>query len=235
VPDSQRAIVVTSVRGRIILDEIGSVFVSFVFICTCPNEAINDKWLAMPSTPVERLKTPLRKLRVLLGEFGAPMSQEDFAAQTGLSVATVRSIENERRGLSEKILMAIATRWLAMWNPRDKEWHFLGTKKLYTKDLAQKVKPTREPAEQKLMVERLIDRLRAILEATGHEALPGQIMMLNRLLAKHVEETNLVVDLESTEPLWFLRAHPTADEMKLVAKYPGADRRSAKRTYSVPK
>jgi transcriptional regulator with XRE-family HTH domain len=175
----------------------------------------------MPSTPVERLKNPLRKLRVILGEFGAPMSQENFAAQTGLSVNTLRSIENQRLALSDNILTAIAARWLAMWNPRDKEWHFLGTKKLYTKELAEKVLPTREPAEQRLMVERLIDRLRTILAATSSESLPGQIMLLNRLLAKHVEETNLDVDLNATEPIWFLRAHATEPRMWLVAKYPG--------------
>ena len=174
----------------------------------------------MPSTPVERLKNPLRKLRVILGEFGAPMSQESFATQTGLSVNTLRSIENQRLSLSDNILTTIAARWLAMWNPRDKEWHFLGTKKPYTKELAEKVLPTREPAEQRLMVERLIDRLRTILAAASSESLPGQIMLLNRLLAKHVEETNLDVDLKPTEPIWFLRAHPTEPRMWLVAKYP---------------
>jgi hypothetical protein len=174
----------------------------------------------MPATPIDRLKNPLRKLRVILGEYGAPMSQEDFAAQTGLSVNTLRSVENQRLELSENILKPIAARWLAMWNPQDEEWHFLRTKKLYSKELAAKVLPTRPAAERRLIVEKLIDRLRDILAAVGDETLPGQAMLLNWLLSKHVKETDLPVNLGSTEPEWFLRAHPRADQMWLIAKYP---------------
>jgi transcriptional regulator with XRE-family HTH domain len=181
----------------------------------------------MPSTPPQRLKTSLRKLRVILGDYGAPMSQEKFASETGLSVNTLRAIENERLPLSENVLKPIAARWLAMWNPRDEEWHFLETKKLYDKELAKKVLPTRPPADDGLMIEKLIDRLRSILAAIGSEVLPGQIMLLNRLLRKFVEENSLNVDLNPTEPQWLLRRHPTEPRMWLVAEYPARARKNS--------
>jgi hypothetical protein len=179
----------------------------------------------MPTTPLERLKNPLRKLRVILGEFGSPMSQEVFAAQTGLSanaglsVNTLRSIENQRLPLSENILTIIKARWLAGWNTRDQEWHFLDTKKLYSKELAAKVKSP-SPADQRLMKQKLHERLDEILKATPPEALAGRIMLLSRDLVKHAKETGLAVDLRSTEPEWFLRPDLAADEMRLIAKYP---------------
>jgi transcriptional regulator with XRE-family HTH domain len=185
----------------------------------------------MPATPIDRLKNPLRKLRVILGEYGAPMSQEDFAKETGLSVNTLRSVENERLPLSETVLTPISARWLAMWNKRDQEWHFLQTKKLYSKELAAKVLPTRPTADRRLIVEKLLDRLRDILASVTDEALPGQAMLLNQLLTRHVEETELRVNLEPTEPIWFLRAHPKEPRMWLIAKY----RERKKRTQTVPK
>jgi transcriptional regulator with XRE-family HTH domain len=188
----------------------------------------------MPATPIDRLKNPLRKLRVILGEFGAPMSQEDFAKQTGLSVNTLRSVENQRLPLSENILRPIEARWLAMWDQRDKEWHFLQTRKLYSKELAAKVLPMRPQAEQTLIIEKLVERFRDILAAIEDKALPGQAMFLNRFLARHAEEFDLDVDLNPTEPFWFLRAHPTEPKMWLVAKYPER-KRKIKRTQTVPK
>lgn len=185
----------------------------------------------MPTTPIKRLKNPLRQLRVILGQYGAPMSQEEFATQTGLSVNTLRSVENERLPLSDDILAVVKARWLAGWDPRGKEWRFLETKKLFTKELSEKVLPARPQAERRLIEEKLVDRLRDILMATGDEALPGQAMLLNRLLAKHIQKTNLDVDLGPTEPVWFLRPHPSRSLMWLIAKYP----ERKKRTLTVPK
>jgi hypothetical protein len=185
----------------------------------------------MPATPIDRLKNPLRKLRVILGEYGAPMSQEDFAAQTGLSVNTLRSVENQRLALSENILKQVAARWLAMWNPRDAEWHFLQTKKLYSKELKAKVLPARSQADRRLIEEKLVDRLRDILAAVPDEVLPGQAMLLNSRLAEHVKETDLKVDLELTEPMWYLKAHPAKPKMWLIPKY----RERKRRTQTVPK
>jgi len=177
----------------------------------------------MPATPRERLKTPLRKLRVILGDYGAPMSQEEFAAQTGLSVDTVQAIENGRRNLTDNVLRIISTRWLAMWNPQDQEWHFLQTKKLYSKELAAKVLPTRPEAEEQLIRKKLHERLDDILDAARPEALPGQAMLLSQRLRDHAEETELDVDLNPTEPMWYLHGprEPITAESRtwLLAKY----------------
>jgi transcriptional regulator with XRE-family HTH domain len=186
----------------------------------------------MPATPIDRLKNPLRKLRVILGEFGAPMSQEEFAKKTGLSVNTLRSVENQRLPLSETVLKPIAARWQAMWNPRDNEWHFLQTKVLFTREIAAKILPKRPQADQEWIKGKLIERFRDIVEGIADEALPGQAMLLSETLAKYAKEAVPHVDLEPTEPVWFLRKHPTKPLMWLVAKYP---ERRKKRTQTVPK
>jgi hypothetical protein len=184
----------------------------------------------MPTTPVERLQTPLRKLRVILGEFGQPLSQEEFAKHSGLSLATVRGIENQRRSLSESCLAAIKGRLFAVWNPRDEEWHLLNEYgPLYTKLNAEKADtfPPKDPYLQDLMIHCLLERLLSVCKAIPHEQLVGHVMFLSKLLGDHAKEFELPVDLEGTEPVWHLIKKPTPwkrapmQEVALVAKYRG--------------
>ena len=187
----------------------------------------------MPATPRERLRNPLRQLRCILGDFGAPMSQEEFSAQTNLSIHTVRAVENQRLPLSRNVLSPIAKRWLVRWDPQNGGWLFLETNKLYSRELGVRVRPLRgSMPDKKLIRKSLHDRLDNILDAAGEKALPGEAMLLNQLLRDHVEETALPVDLNSTELAWSLHHGPETSPTWPIASYP---ERQKKRTQSVPK
>jgi hypothetical protein len=167
----------------------------------------------MPATPPERLRNPLRKLRVALGDFGQPLSQDEFARLTGLSIATVRGIENERRGLTDNVLLAIKARLWAKWMEEQAEWvPIYEPTRPYTRDdyLAVKELPPRDPYVMDYMIHVLVARFLAICHAATPEQLPGQIMVLNRLLWDHVREYlgSTKVDLDGTDPLWVLSLHP---------------------------
>jgi transcriptional regulator with XRE-family HTH domain len=160
----------------------------------------------VPTTPVERLKTPLRQLRVILGDFGAPLSQEEFAQASGLSLTTVRSIENERRPLSPDCLRTIKKKLFVEWDQTNGQWCPIWDKtRLYTKEDAQAsvAFPPIDPV-RKLMIRKLQERLRSICEASQPQDFVGRVMHLNALLADHARESGLNVDLEPTEPIWIL-------------------------------
>jgi Predicted transcriptional regulators len=84
----------------------------------------------MPATPKHKLRTPLRRLRVLLGDrdAGVPMTQAEFAAKVGLSPQTVQALEYGTRALTESIQTLIAAKTHATWNPDDEQWRYLDTK-----------------------------------------------------------------------------------------------------------
>jgi transcriptional regulator with XRE-family HTH domain len=175
---------------------------------------------SMPATPRARLRNPIRTLRVILGEFGSPMSQEDFASKTGVSVNTLRSTENGRLPLSDEMLRRIKAHWYAHWNPHREGWYFAYIGDLpFTKELYDKVvEPISEPNEDELMKNKLRQRFDDVLEATPSEALRGQIMRLSEDLANRAEYSGLDVDLSSTEPLWYLRRAANG-KVRLIAKY----------------
>jgi hypothetical protein len=198
------------IRGKVYLErDVMYCRQSFVGVTMFP---------LMPATPRERLKNPLRQLRVILGEFGSPVSQEDFAVKTGVSVNTLRSTENGRLPLSQEMLRRVKARYFAHWNPHKNEWHFLGTQEPFTKELSEKLEPTGDPNDDELMKSKLRQRLDDILEATPSQALRGQIMRLSEDLENRAKYSDLYLDLSSTEPLWALRP-TTGGKVRLIARY----------------
>jgi hypothetical protein len=81
------------------------------------------------------------------------------------------------------------------------------------------VSPLRPKDEAKIK-EKLRERFNDILDAVGVEALPGQAMLLNQLLAEHVCETELNVDLDPTEPTWETDGSLAKQRIWLAARYP---------------
>jgi transcriptional regulator with XRE-family HTH domain len=193
----------------------------------------------VPSTPIERLATPLRKLRVTLGEFGAPLSQEELASRTKLSLATVRAIENERRELSLGVLGLIQSKLWADWDPTVQEWRPLWDKtRFYTKEdgqAAAKFWP-KDFSIRKLMIRNLQERIRAICESAAPQDLPGEVMRLNALLGDFARKSGRNVDLAPTEPVWKLGEKEPAGEGAVIQpmlrpEYPATmDRVVQKRT-----
>jgi hypothetical protein len=188
----------------------------------------------MPATPKHKLRTPLRRLRVLLGDRDAavPMTQQEFAAEVGLSPQTVQALEYGTRTLTENIQTLITAKTHAKWDPDDEQWRYLNTKTPFSKEIAEMVAPLR-PKDEAAIREKLRERFNDILDAIDAGALPGQAMLLNRVLAEHVCENELNVDLDPTEPTWETDGSLAKQRIWLVAKYP--PERKKKRTQSVPK
>lgn len=59
---------------------------------------------------------------MLLGDGQKPIGQVDFAEKSGLSVATVRSIESGNRGLTQRTLELIRLKLEATLNPVTGQW-----------------------------------------------------------------------------------------------------------------
>jgi DNA-binding transcriptional regulator YiaG len=51
-------------------------------------------------TPSNRLDTPLRKIRMILGDAKGPLHQQEFAALVGTPVATLRATERGSRSMT---------------------------------------------------------------------------------------------------------------------------------------
>jgi hypothetical protein len=167
----------------------------------------------MPATKEQRLYNPLRKLRVVLGELGAPLHQEAFAARIGIPVATVRSVESGRRPMTQdNCLGQILLSLQATWNPRDQEWHVLGSRHLYKKEhanLARKLYHDDAYVED-LSLHYLLERVLCVFSAASvPEKRVALHLKLNNVLEEAVADFGLPATcLEGTEPTWMQSTHP---------------------------
>jgi hypothetical protein len=187
----------------------------------------------MPTTPIDRLENPLRQLRVALGDFGLPLSQDAFARRIGVPYATVQSIENGRRELNEGCLLRIKTNLFAVWNRADKAWYPLwsgGNKTPYSKEdafTAARLHRMHDPELEKLDLYMLAHRLKVIYEALPDAGRLAGVMNLHRILAEYARAEGIDPTLlESTEPCWMfskqLWGQPLTEAI-MYAKYPSCD------------
>jgi DNA-binding XRE family transcriptional regulator len=161
----------------------------------------------MATTPLTRLENPLRKLRVILGEFAQPMSQDQFARLIGVSYATVQAIENGRRKLNDECLLAIEKRLWAQWHPANETWYpIFDPKRPYSKadaELARSLTTSdqsRDPVNIDYLQKRIADIYRAI--PATYRGL-GPLLHLHRRLEQAARELGVGTDvLKATEPVW---------------------------------
>jgi transcriptional regulator with XRE-family HTH domain len=170
--------------------------------------------IGMPATRQQRLYNPLRKLRVILGELGQPLHQESFASRIGVSVATVRAIESGRRPMTQdNCLDQILLTLQATWNPRDEQWHVLGSKWLYEKkhaDVARELYHDDAYTED-LSVHYLLERILSMFAATNEPQKRITLLSyLNNTLKDAVQHFGLQVEsMALTEPIWTQSNFPT--------------------------
>src|SRR6266446_8162294 len=167
----------------------------------------------MPATRPTRLNNPLRQLRLILGKGKTPMPQEEFALRTGISVFSLRAIENGRRAMTpSNSLTQIATVLKAYWNRELGAWCTLGTKDPFQKAHAELLSAGLDPEDpycDDLSLHYLIERLLDIFGATDRTQRLGLLTYLNGHLREIAEKSELLVNLEPTEPRWMHSSQPT--------------------------
>jgi hypothetical protein len=157
----------------------------------------------MPATRPNNLGNPLRKLRLLLGDGGKPLGQEQFAARAGLSVATVRGIEVGSRplkGVLDQIAVALKAQW---WPSPVAQWKVVGTTTPYE---ARYADPTYfdagDPFVDDSCVHMIVERVLDIFGAADREQRAALLIYLPRLLKELTQNFKIKLDLGTTEPEW---------------------------------
>src|SRR3981081_3327344 len=166
----------------------------------------------MPATRPTRLNSPLRQLRLILANGKTPMQEEEFALRTGISVFSLRAIENGRRPMTAaNSLTQIATVLKAYWNQQLGTWCTLGTKEPFQKTHAELLTVGLDPEDpycDDLSLHYLIERLLDIFGETDRTQRLGLLTYLNGHLREITEKSQLLVNLEPTEPRWMHASHP---------------------------
>ncbi len=141
------------------------------------------------------------------------MPQEEFALRTGISVFSLRAIENGRRPMTAaNSLTQIATVLKAYWNQRLGAWCTLGTTDPFQKTHAELLSAGLDPEDpyyDDLSLHYLIERLLDIFGATDRTQRLGLLTYLNSHLREIAEKSELLVNLEPTEPRWMHSSHPS--------------------------
>jgi hypothetical protein len=165
----------------------------------------------MPATRKNRLKNPLRQLRLILGDGETPLDQEHFANRIGVSVATLRSMESGRRPVSDHVWIQIFILLSARWDHRKQGWHVLDSDVPYEKKYAV-FADSLDPEDAYVddySLHRLIERLLTIFKACpSREYRRGLLMYLFQHLQETAEEFGLRADLKPTEPVWTQTRNP---------------------------
>jgi transcriptional regulator with XRE-family HTH domain len=158
----------------------------------------------MPATRPNRLKNPLRKLRLLLGDGQKPLGQEEFAARAGLSVATVRSIEAGSRPLSDGALKQIAVVLKAQWLSEPvAQWRVIGTTLDYEAKYADSAYfDPGDAYSDDYSVHKLVERVLDIFGAANRGQRTALLIHLNQYLKETAQSFGINKDLNATEPQW---------------------------------
>ena len=156
----------------------------------------------MPATRPNRLDNPLRKLRLILGDGETPITQEEFAARSGVSLSSLRAAEGGRRPL-DSTLDQIALNLHAQWNPTLLAWFVLNTTIPFEKRYAARgLFDHQDPFYHDYTFHRLVERLFDIFGAASSEQRLALIVHLNKYLKRVASDFGIDVDLELTEPEW---------------------------------
>jgi hypothetical protein len=165
----------------------------------------------VPATRKNRLKNPLRLLRLIVGDGKTPAGQVEFANQTAMSVSTLRAIEAGRRPFSPECQAQIFLHLCARWDPKKQQWFLLDTDTPYQKEhvsYAERFDP-HEPYVDDYNIHRLIERLLTMFKGCPTRVhRRGLLMYLFRELKEAANGFSLRADLKPTEPLWTETRNP---------------------------